>query len=98
MGIINHDPYENRFTVEPIVDTYIDIGSNQLSFTKNEAGFTAASTFAVYYSYEAWAASKEAISMEYIEVSLTSDDLKRTDAYTIIYDALKKKFPNYTDR
>lgn len=99
MGIVNHDPYENRFTVDPISDTYICIGGNPVAVHRDQAAtFRCACTYFVYWSHQAKEAGKDAIGVLHLEDTLAEVDIKGKDIYSVCYDILKKKFPNFTDK
>lgn len=98
MGIINHDPYENRFTVDPVYDTYICIGGNPVAMHREDSMFKCSCTYFIYHSDRARNVGKDALGVLYLEDTLVEEDMKGKDIYSICYDMLKKKFPNFTDK
>jgi hypothetical protein len=98
MGIIVLDPYTSKQGVTWL-NAYISIADALVSTVKQEANelttYELSCNFRVYYSQQARDDGKPPLGTEYIQTS--SPTPVTTDVYTVLYTALKAKYPNSVD-
>ena len=112
MGIINNDVYECFNGVQK-TGTYISFATeviylgqnypgmlaptpNQTSLPSPEHLYNVRANYRVFWDQAAREAGKTFIDLKSINVNLTADQLN-TNIYTVLYDELKKIYPNNSD-
>jgi hypothetical protein len=105
MGIINHDTYITRWG-QPITDMYISLKHNPITLQKQEdiedpvnglEVFVLNATFHCYISKDYSITNPWGSHFETIVIELKENDPFTGDVYDLAYQALKERFPNYTD-
>lgn len=105
MGIVNHDEYITRWG-QPITDMYISLKYNPITIQKHEAiedpvngleEFTLTASFHCFISKDYSVTNPWGSHFETIVINLKQENPFTDDVYALAYDALKERFPNYTD-
>lgn len=103
MGIINKDPFLNRYGQE-LTNTYISLGNNPIELRKEIEIDNNKNTIEIYILtaiFNIWL-SKESrynnssFSSYVVHKTLSGDEIT-SNLYTILYTELKKKYTNTTD-
>lgn len=112
MGIINNDVYECSNGVQK-AGTYISFASETIYLIQNYSGmvspmpgqslpsssdrnYNVRANYRIFWDQACREAGKSFIDLKSINVTLTSDQLNG-NIYTVLYDELKKIYPNTAD-
>ena len=93
MGIINLDPIDTVFGCSH-TGTYISTAKTQVVVERTpESEYLYSCSFSIFISETARTEGKPAIGR--VIVNVTSSAPIESEVYTILYDKLKQKYPNY---
>ena len=104
MGIINNDVYECSNGVQK-VGTYISFATETIYLVQNYSGapnsssdrnYNARANYRVFWDQSAREAGKSFIDLKSVNVIITADQLNG-NIYQLMYDELKKVYPNTSD-
>jgi hypothetical protein len=104
MGIINNDVYECSNGVQK-AGTYISFATETIYLVQNYSGtpdsssdrnYSARANYRVFWDQAAREAGKSFIDLKSVNVILTAEQLN-SNIYHIMYDELKKIYPNTSD-
>ena len=104
MGIINNDVYECSNGVQK-AGTYISFATETIYLVQNYSGmntpsaernYSARANYRIFWDQAAREAGKSFIDLKSVNVTLTGDQLD-SNIYQIMYEELKKIYPNTSD-
>ncbi len=107
MGLINNDVYECSNGVQK-AGTYISFATETIYLVQNNQGvngqnpsssdrnYNVRANYRVFWDQDCREAGKSFIDLKSVNVNITSDQLN-SNIYTILYDELKKIYPNTSD-
>ena len=95
MGIINKDIFVSQYG-QPLTDTYISLGNNNIELRKEDNKYLLLGVFNVWLSKSARDTNKSSFKSIIVHKELTSDEIT-ANIYGILYSELKKKYTNTAD-